>query len=227
MSETYRHELKYTVDGGTYCSLRQRLKTVLKPDSHAGPNGCYHIHSIYFDNPDDKALREKINGVALREKWRVRWYNDDLGHVMLEKKIKHNELCLKLSAPLTEQECRALAVGEDAWMIGHSSSLVQELYCKRKSQQLRPRVLVSYIREPYVYGPGNVRVTFDSAIRTGLYHRQMLDGAAGISTMETPGSRILEVKYDAFLPDIVRDLLQCGTVRQQAFSKYGACRKFG
>ncbi len=145
MSETYRHELKYTVDWGTYCSLRQRLKTVLKPDSHAGPNGCYHIHSIYFDNPDDKALREKINGVALREKWRVRWYNDDLGHVMLEKKIKHNELCLKLSAPLTEQECRALAAGEDA----------------------------------------------------------------------------------AFLPDIVRDLLQCGTVRQQAFSKYGACRKFG
>lgn len=59
MSETYRHELKYTVDWGTYCSLRQRLKTVLKPDSHAGPNGCYHIHSIYFDNPDDKALREK------------------------------------------------------------------------------------------------------------------------------------------------------------------------
>ena len=112
-------------------------------------------------------------------------------------------------------------------MISHSSSLVQELYCKRKSQQLRPRVLVSYIREPYVYGPGNVRVTFDSAIRTSLYHRQMLDGAAGNSTMETPGSRILEVKYDAFLPDVVRDLLQCGTVRQQAFSKYGACRKFG
>ena len=71
MSETYRHELKYTVDWGTYCSLRQRLKTVLKPDSHAGPNGCYHIHSIYFDNPDDKALREKINGVALREAFRA------------------------------------------------------------------------------------------------------------------------------------------------------------
>ena len=140
---------------------------------------------------------------------------------------KNNVPLTPTCAPLTEQECRALAAGEDAWMISHSSSLVQELYCKRKSQQLRPRVLVSYIREPYVYGPGNVRVTFDSAIRTSLYHRQMLDGAAGISTMETPGSRILEVKYDAFLPDIVRDLLQCGTVRQQAFSKYGACRKFG
>ena len=128
MSETYRHELKYTVDWGTYCSLRQRLKTVLKPDSHAGPNGCYHIHSIYFDNPDDKVLREKINGVALREKWRVRWYNDDLGHVMLEKKIKHNELCLKLSAPLTEQECRALAAGEDSFLLRNYGAQSGALY---------------------------------------------------------------------------------------------------
>ena len=67
MSETYRHELKYPIDMGTYLSLRQRLRTVMKTDSHAGADGRYIVHSIYFDNADDKALREKINGVARRE----------------------------------------------------------------------------------------------------------------------------------------------------------------
>ena len=44
-----------------------------------------------------------------------------------------------------------MLAGDTGWMISHPSGLVQELYCKMKSQQLRPRVLVSYVREPYVY----------------------------------------------------------------------------
>ena len=38
---------------------------------------------------------------------------------------------------------------------------------------------------------------------------------------------VLEVKYDAFLPDVIACLLQTENIRQQAFSKYGACRRFG
>lgn len=38
---------------------------------------------------------------------------------------------------------------------------------------------------------------------------------------------ILEVKYDAYLPDVIQSLLQAGDLRQQAFSKYGVCRRFG
>lgn len=227
MQETYRHEMKYPIDMGTYLALRQRLRPVMKPDSHALTDGSYTIHSIYFDNADDKALREKLSGAPQREKWRIRWYNDDLSFIRLEKKMKRDTLCRKLSAPLTEAECRALAEGKTNWMAEHPAPLVRELYCKCRAQQLRPRVLVSYLREPYVYAPGNVRVTFDSQIRTSLYHRELLDGAEGICAGDAPGHYILEVKYDAFLPDIIRLLLQCGTARQQAFSKYGACRRFG
>lgn len=226
VSECDRHELKYAIDMGACLALRQRLRPVMQPDSHAGPDGRYTIHSIYFDNADDKALREKLSGVSRREKWRVRWYNDDLGYIRLEKKMKRDALCRKLSAPLTEGECRALAAGRLAWMPEHPEALVRELYGKCRAQQLAPRVLVSYEREAYVYAPGNVRVTFDTRLRTSLYHRELLDGERGISAMDSPGVCILEVKYDAFLPEVIRCLLQCD-VRQQAFSKYGACRRFG
>ena len=54
------------------------------------------------------------------------------------------------------------------WMMASGNPLLQELCCKMKLQGLRPRTLVDYIREPFVYGPGNVRVTLDHQLRTGL-----------------------------------------------------------
>jgi len=226
--ENYRHELKYEIDYGTFLALRSRLRPVMKPDSHAGQDGCYRVRSIYFDNLDDKALREKINGVSRREKFRIRYYNDDFSFILLEKKMKHNSLCLKCDAQISEQECRAVLEGRWEWMPEHSSDLVREFYCKLKGGQLRPRVLVSYLREPYIYPAGNVRVTFDSQIRTSLYHRRFLEKQVrDISALDAPGQMILEVKYDNFLPEIISLLLQSGRIRQGAFSKYGVCRRFG
>ena len=226
--EQYRHELKYQISFSDYLAIRQRLRPVMKPDEHAGADGRYVIRSIYFDNADDKALLEKINGVQKREKFRIRYYNDDLSFIMMEKKLKYNSLCMKIDAKLSEQECRALLTGNTGWMMRHTSGLVRELYCKMNTQQLRPRVLVSYVREPYVYAAGNVRVTFDFNIRSTLFHRGFLeDTVADVDVADAPGSMILEVKFDAFLPDIIQSLLQTEEIRQQAYSKYGACRRFG
>ena len=63
LSGNYRHELKYQINSADRQALRQRLKTVMKCDPHAGVDGLYTIRSIYFDNYGDKALREKINGL--------------------------------------------------------------------------------------------------------------------------------------------------------------------
>ena len=225
---TYRHELKYQINFAEYLAIRQRIQPLMKLDKHASQGGYYLVRSIYFDNPDDKALREKVDGIGKREKFRIRYYNDDFSFITLEKKMKHNNLCLKLDADLSEEECRALLDGKTNWMPTHENGIVRELYCKMKSQQLGPRVLVSYIREPYVYEAGNVRVTFDSHIRTSLFHREFLEEKPyDISAQDYPGEMILEVKYDAFLPIVIADLLQIGGIRQQAFSKYGACRRFG
>ena len=200
----------------------------MRPDLHTGADGRYLIRSIYFDNYKDKALQEKTEGVARREKFRIRYYNDDFSFIVLEKKRKDNNLCLKFDAEITEEECRQLLEGSLNWMRGHPSVLVRELYVKMHTQMLRPRVLVSYVREPYIYRAGNVRVTFDSQVRTTLYHRRFLEEKViDISAFDESRDMILEVKYDAFLPEVVRGMLQTGVMRQEAFSKYAACRRFG
>ena len=125
----YRHELKYLITPADYLALRQRLRTLMKADPHVGADGCYIIRSVYFDNYRDKALREKIDGVQLREKFRIRYYNDDFSFISLEKKIKHNGLCMKLSAPLTQKEFRSILQKPGTWMLTHPQPLVRELYC--------------------------------------------------------------------------------------------------
>lgn len=226
--EGFRHELKYRIGCAQYIELKNRLRTVMQSDLHTGADGRYLIRSIYFDNYMDKALREKEDGVSRREKFRIRYYNDDLTYLTLEKKIKENALCMKVDAQITEEECRELLEGRINWMRDHPAPLVQELYAKMHYQMLRPRVLVSYIREPYIYRTGNVRITFDSDIRTTLFHRDFLEERIiDIDTAGEPQDMILEIKYDAFLPEIIRRLIQTNTLRQTAFSKYEACRCFG
>lgn len=188
-AESFRHEQKYAICFADYLALRQRMRPVMGTDAHVKEDGTYGVRSIYFDNFADKALREKVDGVPRREKFRIRFYNDDISYMVLEKKMKVNSLCMKTDALLMEQEVRALLGGERAWMREHPSGLVRELYCKMNTQQLRPRVMVSYTREPYVYPPGNVRVTFDSHIRTSLFGQGFWANIRGISVRRTSRGR--------------------------------------
>lgn len=221
----YRHEWKHEINASDQIALRQRLRAVARLDPHT-IQGKYEIRSLYFDSPTDRALREKLDGVNRREKFRIRCYNGDLSRIQLEKKSKINGLGQKQSAPLSIQEVQKLLDGDLDWMLDSGRPLVQELYSKMQSQQLRPKTIVDYTRQPYVYGPGNVRVTLDYNIRTGLGCTDFLDpDCTTIAAGSAPA--ILEVKWDAFLPSVIRDAVQLDGRRTSAFSKYAACRIYG
>lgn len=99
----FRHEWKHEINISDLIILRQRLRAVAKPDIHA-VDGRYTIRSLYFDNISDKALREKIDGVNRREKFRLRYYNEDLSVIRLEKKSKYDGLGRKQMAILSKEE---------------------------------------------------------------------------------------------------------------------------
>jgi hypothetical protein len=86
---------------------------------------------------------------------------------------------------------------------------------------------VEYRREPFVYRPGNVRVTIDSDVRTGVGSLAFLDPAMPLVPIPGEQRGVLEVKWDAFLPDIIRDAVQLNGRRPAAFSKYAAARMYG
>ena len=220
----FRHELKQEITYADMLVLRQRLKTVMQKDSHA-TDGRYEIRSLYFDNLNDKALKEKMDGVNIREKFRIRYYNKDTSLINLEKKSKINGLCLKESVSLTIDQTEAILNGEYTWMAEYKDSLIGELYIKMKHDGLRPKTIVDYVREPFIFGPGNVRITLDYNIRTGLSAVDFLNNSC-ITVPITNNPIILEIKWDEYLPDIIKDIIQLNRGRIGAFSKYAACRMY-
>lgn len=220
-----RQELKYALGRAEYAAISQRCRAVMQPDPHTGPDGTYHICSLYFDDLGDSALMQNYSGVSNREKFRIRFYNDDPSTLHLEKKVKYGGLGRKYACPMTAEQLTKMLDGDLSWMMETDYDLMRELYARMRNDLLRPKTIVSYHREPYIYGPGNVRVTFDYNIRSGICSRDMLSGNT-LLVPANPDRVILEVKYDAFLPDIIRMILQEGTPRAQAFSKYAACRQF-
>ena len=221
----FRHEWKHEIGYADLLALRSRLATVMSRDRHA-LNGRYEIRSLYFDNLADKALREKADGVNAREKFRIRYYNGDTSLILLEKKSKINGLCAKAQETLSLEEARAVAAGPSQDFASSAKPLLRELHFKMNAQGLRPKTIVDYTREPFVYAPGNVRVTLDYHLRTGMTCTDYLDpGCVMVSVADAP--IILEVKWDSFLPSLIRDIVQTPCTHTSAYSKYAACRLYG
>ena len=193
----------------------------MERDPHARPDGTYTVHSLYFDDWRDTALREKIDGLPRREKFRIRYYNGDLSFIRLEKKSKVRGLCRKEGAPLSLEQCRQLMRGEFWRLPQQAHPLVAEFAAKCRWRQLRPRTCVVYRRDAFLYGPGNVRITVDDRIGSG--------SPAGFLEPDQPlctGSTVLlEVKSDQFLPEHIAGLVELSHRWGTAFFKYACARQ--
>ena len=220
-----RHEWKHQISLQEDLVLSGRLRRLFRHDVHAGPDGAYRITSLYFDTPYDAALREKLDGVDRREKFRLRYYGGDPQWLKLEKKYKVNGLCGKRGARLSRPEAEALLAGEYGFLLRREEPLLRELYSKLRGNGLAPRTVVCYDREAFAYPPGNVRITLDRNIRTGLSPLDLFRPER-LALRPLEGRTVLEVKYDAFLPDLVRLAVQIPDRRAGACSKYALCRRF-
>lgn len=220
-----RHEFKHHLSPVQDLLLASRLRKLFPHDKNADSHGSYRVSSLYFDTPSDRALRQKIDGVNQREKFRLRYYNDDLSFIRLEKKYKINGLCGKRSTRITAEAVQMLLRGDISFLLQSGDPLLQELYSKMNGQLLVPRTIVTYDREAFLYEPGNVRITLDRNLRSGGASLDFLNPELGHIPV-SDGVTVLEVKYDEFLPEIVRMTLQGPDTRACAYSKYAVCRRY-
>ena len=220
-----RHEIKSRLLPAEAAALRVRLRAVMQRDPYARPDGTYDIHSVYLDTPTRTALAEKQVGMPVRHKYRIRYYNDNRFFFRLERKSKVGSLCDKAGCTLTRPEIDRLMAGDILWMADCDRALARELYLKMRTELVQPSVQVHYNREAYVYGPGNVRVTLDSDIRTGLWDTDFRSCDQPRPRTQGDDFVLLEVKFDNYLPEIIRDITCC-RCRPMSFSKFEACHSY-
>ncbi len=218
-----RHENKYSVNSCDILLMKKRLGQFAEKDANSGDDGAYVVKSLYFDNYADNALREKTDGLNYREKFRIRFYNDDTSFIRLEKKSKLHGLCFKESVRLSEDDCRRIIDGDTDFLAESSRPLFKELYAKMKFGLLRPKSIVVYRRECFVYPLGNVRITFDTNIRGSSFTDDFL--SPELCAPVYCGKSILEVKWDEYLPEIIKKCVCLNGRSLAAFSKYVAVRQ--
>jgi len=220
-----RHEIKYNINHGEDVILSGRLRKLFQHDKHAGSHGSYRVSSLYFDTPYDKAMKEKLDGVRDREKFRIRYYDENTDFIRLEKKLKTRGLVAKRSARLTRQQTENILDGRFDFLLASEDPLLIEFYSKLTGQLLRPKTIVTYQREAFLYEPGNIRITIDRNLCTGTNWRDFL-APLKIPLDMTEGRTVLEVKYDEFLPDIIRMAVQVSNRHSTAYSKYAIARRY-
>lgn len=223
----FRHEFKYLCTETQLKMLQSRLRGIMKPDPHAGEDGSYRIRSLYFDDLHDRCYYENENGVCPREKYRVRIYNGQADLIHLERKRKIRGMTQKEACRLSKEQYEMLISGDPPGKLFEKTpELMQELLTLMETRLMRPKVIVEYDRCPFVYRDGNVRVTFDSNISSSAKTEHFLEERVYGRGILPVGMELLEVKYDAFLPDHLYRILQLEHMRVTTFSKYYLCRKY-
>lgn len=225
MQQGYRHEYKFLISRSAAELLRRRLPHVMQRDAHAGPTGIYTIRSLYFDDFNHTAFDEKIDGLADRSKYRIRYYQYDTSFIKLERKEKHGHLTRKSAMTITLEQAQAL---QDIRRFVDTSGegLLQELEQKIRQEGLRPRVLVDYDRTPFVCRDGNTRITLDENLRTRPYVTDLQASADAMIPVLEPDEVICEVKFDDFLPGYLADVLEDIPKAAMAISKFALCMNY-
>lgn len=205
--------------------IRQRIIPYMKPDAHAQDTEFYTVRSMYFDDYTNSCFYENLSGTDPREKFRIRLYNGNVSYIMLELKQKVHGMTKKHACPVTKEQCLPLSEGKIADIRALDSPIYRKFCIEQQTRLLKPKVIVEYDRVPFVYRDGNVRVTFDMNIRSGMCVSQFLLEKVRTVPIMPSGVHVLEVKFDEFLPEFIRQAIQIDGLRQTAYSKYCMCRK--
>ena len=222
----FRHELKYYINQGDYEVLRNRLALTMDRDENADEYGEYHIRSLYFDDAINSAVRDKLDGVDERKKYRIRIYNLSDRIISLECKQKVGQYIHKRSMRISRDLCDAICAGDYEPLLSCDAPLAREMYYQMSCRLLRPAVIVDYVREAFVAAYQDVRITFDKDLRTGVFSRDLFDPHVPTVKAVDGYDMILEVKFNKYLPEYYHRLVQVDASIHSAVSKYVLCRKF-
>lgn len=227
LDAVFRHEYKYEIDNLQLEILKSKLSQVMLPDSHTNPSGGYQVRSLYFDDYDNSCYYENEDGNDNREKFRIRIYDASDSRITLELKKKVYGKTLKQSCPITKDQVNSLISGESLEWDDGADPLMKKFYIWLQTRYGRPKVIVNYERIPFVCPDGNVRVTLDtnisSSIQLDTFFFPQFQGRPIMPT----GRHILEVKFDAFIPDHISRTIPTNQLSRVTCSKYYLCRKLG
>lgn len=218
----YRYEKKFLINNLQMELLKNNLLAALYLDSNIkSEDGSYFIRSMYFDDYKDTSYFQVLDGISKREKYRIRYYNYDPEYITLEKKSKVNNLGKKDKDLLTKDMVMKFINKEE---IETDKPVITELQNKMKTDFYKPVIIIDYLRRAFTYPINDVRITIDYNISCSYEIDKFFDEDINSIPLLDKNTAILEVKYNDFLPDVIKQIINIKNLEVTSFSKYSVGR---
>ncbi len=221
-----RNELKYYISNLEYHAMVNKLVEVLKPDGFSEPRKGYFIRSLYFDSYDDECLYEKQSGDMFRAKYRMRIYDTKSESVKFEIKNKANNQIFKETATISKESAYKIIDGDYGELLTYNNPILNKIYKKFTEKQYKPKVIIDYTRDAFMFDFFNLRITFDKDLHSCNTDFDLFSDNLHTIPVILEGKQIMEIKYETALPEYIHRTLQLDAVERMAISKYTLGRRF-
>ncbi len=230
MGQFERKEFKYYVPVEMLEPLRQRILTHMEHDPFCLelPEKRYTVRSIYFDTRNLLFYFEKLDGLKIRKKLRVRTYNsshpDSIAFLEIKRKI--GGTIFKERAQISLAETPNLMNGAQLHLTSNQPGFIERAALNKfvylfKRLKLEPKALITYEREALkgLIDP-LFRVTFDFNVRS--YPHPDLEEIFREQDLRILANQvfILEVKFYERMPVWIRNIIRDFKLHVQPISKY-------
>lgn len=201
-----RYELKMTFD----VKLTQHMinKLFMNPLAFKEIFHERQVNNIYFDTLNYDDLKANIDGLYLRSKFRVHWYEtENTFYPTLEEKIKKGQLGTKKIIDFDD-----LLSKEDI-LLNYKSLQLEDIEQSLRFTSRHPVLFNSYKRRYFMSSNNKIRVTLDHALKYSHPKNKL-------KTIEDDRNAILELKFEQEDYDSVQNLIQSLGFRFDKNSKY-------
>lgn len=221
-----RNELKYYISNLEYQAMVNKLEQVLKPDDYSEPRVGYFVRSLYFDSFDDECLYEKQSGDMFRSKYRMRIYDTKSDIVKFEIKNKANNQIFKETASISKESAYKIINGNYDELLAYKNPILNKIFKKFTENQYKPKVIIDYTRDAFMFDFFNLRITFDKDLYSCNTDFDLFSDNLHTIPVILEGKQIMEIKYETALPEYIHRTLQLDAVERMAISKYSLGRRF-
>lgn len=223
--DVLRIEQKYDLNLTEMYSVMANVNQILTGDSH-NFGGGYMVRSLYFDTVNDDDFYDKLDGLEIRRKIRLRIYDPQSESAKLELKEKTGQNQRKRSLTVTKEEAKRLIRGDYDVLLDRADEFADELYCRMKQYCYIPKCIVQYYRTAYAESVNDTRVTFDRDLRATVADFDIFDPELKLYPVGLMLGCTMEVKFNNFLLSYVKDAVSAADRTPLSASKYGMARNF-
>jgi|ETNmetMinimDraft_23_1059889.scaffolds.fasta_scaffold29606_3 hypothetical protein len=224
-----RFEMKYIIRKSISECIQKEIRNFMIYDGYANKElkKNYFVRSLYFENNNYSNFNEKVDGVKLRHKYRIRTYSNKLDKntpIFLELKGRENLRTYKTRFFIEQNDLNLFFEKKNYFKLKKTysdNSLIEQFIfdCYRKN--LSPKILVDYNRTPYINKSGlYFRLTFDNNI-VSLSNSRLYSTSLNSGWKEClAGFTILEVKFESSIPAWFQRIVQIYQLQIRSISKF-------